>query len=72
MLIKKVGKSKTISVRVREDLLDMVVDLRAELADHGYTLHINRICATAIENAVEQGRRELEDLRRKAQGRREI
>lgn len=66
MLIKKVGKTKTLSVRVREDLLDQVVDLRAELADHGFTIEVNKICAIAIEKAVEQGRRELEELRRKA------
>lgn len=65
MLIKKVGKTKTISVRVREDLLDHVVDLRAELADYGYTLQVNKICADAIEKALAQGQRELDELRRK-------
>lgn len=66
MLIKKVGKTKTLSVRVRESLLNDVVDLRADLADYGYTIEVNKICATAIEKAVEQGKRELEELRRKA------
>ena len=66
MLIKKLGITKTLSVRVRQELLDQVVDLRAELADYGFTIEINKICAAAIEKALDQGKRELEELRRKA------